>query len=114
MSASLDKSLDDIISSNKKSFKSKRPGAKFGAKGGNRVGKKIGGTNNNKKPIAKFNKPAAAAAAAAVPAIDLSYATKVNVSGLPKDLKHDNIKVCFSNWKSGIFSKLGEMGKILF
>ena len=33
MSASLDKSLDDIISSNKKSFKSKRPGAKFGAKG---------------------------------------------------------------------------------
>ena len=49
------------------------------------------------KPIAKFNKPAAAAVAAAVPAIDLSYATKVNVSGLPKDLKHDNIKVCFSN-----------------
>ena len=48
------------------------------------------------KPIAKFNKPAAAVAAA-VPAIDLSYATKVNVSGLPKDLKHDNIKVCFSN-----------------
>ena len=48
MSASLDKSLDDIISSNKKTFKSKRPGAKFGAKGGNRVGKKIGGTNNNK------------------------------------------------------------------
>ena len=46
------------------------------------------------KPIAKFNKPAAAVAAA-VPAIDLSYATKVNVSGLPKDLKHDNIKVCF-------------------
>ena len=97
MSASLDKSLDDIISSIKKTFKSKRPGAKFGAKGGNRVGKKIGGTNNNKKPIAKFNKPAAAAVAAAVPAIDLSYATKVNVSGLPKDLKHDNIKVCFSN-----------------
>lgn len=96
MSASLDKSLDDIISSNKKTFKSKRPGAKFGAKGGNRVGKKIGGTNN-KKPIAKFNRPAAAAAVAAVPTIDLSYATKVNVSGLPKDLKHDNIKVCFSN-----------------
>ncbi|EEQ44502.1 THO complex subunit 4 [Candida albicans P78042] len=102
MSASLDKSLDDIISSNKKTFKSKRPGAKFGAKGGNRVGKKIGGTNNNKKPIAKFNKPAAAAAAAAVPAIDLSYATKVNVSGLPKDLKHDNIKEFFQSQIGGV------------
>ncbi|KGQ92378.1 THO complex subunit 4 [Candida albicans L26] len=101
MSASLDKSLDDIISSNKKSFKSKRPGAKFGAKGGNRVGKKIGGTNNNKKPIAKFNKPAAAVAAA-VPAIDLSYATKVNVSGLPKDLKHDNIKEFFQSQIGGV------------
>ncbi|KAG8203478.1 hypothetical protein GWM34_01616 [Candida africana] len=102
MSASLDKSLDDIISSNKKTFKSKRPGAKFGAKGGNRVGKKIGGTNNNKKPIAKFNKPAAAAVAAAVPAIDLSYATKVNVSGLPKDLKHDNIKEFFQSQIGGV------------
>ncbi|AOW28477.1 THO complex subunit 4 [Candida albicans P57072] len=101
MSASLDKSLDDIISSNKKTFKSKRPGAKFGAKGGNRVGKKIGGTNNNKKPIAKFNKPAAAVAAA-VPAIDLSYATKVNVSGLPKDLKHDNIKEFFQSQIGGV------------
>ncbi|KAF6072263.1 RNA recognition motif family protein [Candida albicans] len=88
MSASLDKSLDDIISSNKKSFKSKRPGAKFGAKGGNRVGKKIGGTNNNKKPIAKFNKPAAAVAAA-VPAIDLN-------------LKHDNIKEFFQSQIGGV------------
>lgn len=103
MSASLDKSLDDIISSSRKSFKSRRPGAKVGAKGGNqnRVGKKVGGGSNNKKNIVKFNKksnapaaPAAAAAAASSPAFDLSYATKVNVSNLPKDLKHDNIKVC--------------------
>ena len=93
MSASLDKSLDDIISSNKKTFKSKRPGAKFGAKGGNRVGKKIGGTNNNKTN--SQIQQTCCCYAAAVPAIDLSYATKVNVSGLPKDLKHDNIKVCF-------------------
>ena len=48
MSASLDKSLDDIISSNKKTFKSKDQVLNLCAKGGNRVGKKIGGTNNNK------------------------------------------------------------------
>ena len=50
MSASLDKSLDDIISSSRKTFKSRRPGAKVGAKGGNqnRVGKKLGGSNNKK------------------------------------------------------------------
>ncbi|EMG50528.1 YRA1 RNA annealing protein YRA1 [Candida maltosa Xu316] len=108
MSASLDKSLDDIISSNRKSFKSKRPGSKIGAgKGGNnnRVGKKVGGSSNNKKSIVKFNRtptgPSKAAAAAA-PAFDLSYATKVNVSGLPKDLKHDNIKEFFQQQIGGV------------
>lgn len=95
MSASLDKSLDDIISSSRKTFKSRRPGAKVGAKGGNqnRVGKKLGGSNNKKNIVKSNKKPAAAAAP--TPAFDLSYATKVNVSGLPRDLKHENIKVCF-------------------
>lgn len=99
MSASLDKSLDDIISSSKKSFKSRRPSAKIGGARGNqnKVGKKLVG--NKTKKTATFKRPngpktAAAAAAAAVPAFDLSYATKVNVTGLPKDLKQDNIRVC--------------------
>lgn len=101
MSASLDKSLDDIISSSKKSFKSRRPSAKIGGARGNqnKVGKKLVG--NKTKKTATFKRPngpkpaaASAAAAAAVPAFDLSYATKVNVTGLPKDLKQDNIRVC--------------------
>ena len=101
MSASLDKSLDDIISSSKKSFKSRRPGAKIGGARGNqnKVGKKLVG--NKTKKVATFKRPngpkpstASAAAAAAVPAFDLSYATKVNVTGLPKDLKQDNVRVC--------------------
>ncbi|CAD1812160.1 RNA recognition motif family protein [Candida parapsilosis] len=109
MSASLDKSLDDIISSSKKSFKSRRPGAKIGggAKGNqNKVGKKLVG--NKTKKTATFKRPngpkpaAAAAAAAAVPAFDLSYATKVNVTGLPKDLKQDNIREFFQSQVGGV------------
>lgn len=96
MSASLDKSLDDIISSSKKTFKSRRPGAKVGAKSNqNKVGKKLTNGKAKKPATVSFNKPkAAAAVAAAAPAIDLSYATKVNVTGLPRDLKHDNVRVC--------------------
>ncbi|KAI3406150.1 YRA1 [Candida oxycetoniae] len=97
MSAALDKSLDDIISSSKKTFKSRRPGAKLGAKGSqNKVGKKLVGNKSRKPASVSFNRPNApksASAAVVVPAIDLSYATKVNVSGLPKDLKLDNVRV---------------------
>ncbi|KAI5970626.1 YRA1 [Candida margitis] len=110
MSASLDKSLDDIISSSKKSFKSRRPGAKVGGAKGtqNKVGKKLVG--NKVKKTATFKRPngprpgaaAAAAAAAAVPAFDLSYATKVNVTGLPKDLKQDNIREFFQSQVGGV------------
>ncbi|CAI5758630.1 unnamed protein product [Candida verbasci] len=90
MSASLDKSLDDII-------KSKPRTTKFGKK--SKVGKNL--TNKHKKPVgASFNRPKGpppAAAAAALPAFDLSYATKVNVSGLPKDLKQENVKEFFQS-----------------
>ncbi|RLV91819.1 RNA annealing protein YRA1 [Spathaspora sp. JA1] len=105
MSASLDKSLDDIISSSKKSsFRGRsRPGSKLGSGGVKRVGKKVGGTNN-KKAIVSFKKGAAgpAAAAAAAKAFDLSYATKVNVTGLPKDLKQENIKDFFQSQVGGV------------
>lgn len=84
--SSLDKSLDDIISS------TKRPARKFArSTKTNKVGKKVGAAS--KKTIVSFKKAAPAAAAAKV-SVDLSYATKVVVSGLPKDLKQDNIKVC--------------------
>ncbi|CAK9439448.1 uncharacterized protein LODBEIA_P35630 [Lodderomyces beijingensis] len=106
MSASLDKSLDDIISSTKKTFKSKRPDAKIGAgaKGNhNKVGKKLttGAVKSRKPTTVSFNRPNAPKAAAA-PEIDLSYATKVNVSGLPKDLKFDNVKEFFQSQVGGV------------
>ncbi|KAI5949518.1 YRA1 [Candida theae] len=108
MSASLDRSLDDIISSSKKSFKSRRPGAKIGGARGNqsKVGKKLVG--NKPKKIATFKRPSgpspklATAAAVATPAFDLSYATKVNVTGLPKDLKQDNIREFFQSQVGGV------------
>lgn len=84
--SALDKSLDDIIkSSGKKSIKPK----KFANKSKpTKVGKSLRTTQ--KKPVS-FKK----VAVAAKPTVDLSYATKVVVYGLPKDLKQDNIKVCF-------------------
>ncbi|RCK64611.1 RNA annealing protein YRA1 [Candida viswanathii] len=105
MSASLDKSLDDIISSSRKTFKSRRPGAKVGARAGgqNRVGKKVGGSNTKKAAIVKSNKKTSApVAAASTPAFDLTYATKVNVTGLPKDLKYDNVKDFFQQAVGGV------------
>lgn len=83
MSAALDKSLDDIISSTRKAKKvinKKKP-----------VGKGVG--KAQKKPIVSFkkDKPAPRPATAGV---DLTYATKVVAHGLPKDLKQENIKVC--------------------
>lgn len=86
--SALDKSLDDIISTSKKPFK----GKKFVNKkiSTNKVGKKVGASN--KKPIVSFKK--AAPAAKQEPSVDLSYATKVVVYGLPRDIKQDAIKVC--------------------
>ena len=83
---SLDKSLDDIISSSRKSIKSRRA-TRVGkvAKSGKSVG------SASKKPIVSFKKSTPVPKTAQV---DLSYATKVVVSGLPKDIRADAIKVC--------------------
>lgn len=81
MSAALDKSLDDIISSTRRAKKvaaKKKP-----------VGKGIG--KPQKKPIVAIKKTKPAPSS---PAVDLTYATKVVAHGLPRDLKQDNIKVC--------------------
>lgn len=85
--SSLDKSLDDIIKS-KKSVRSTKAGR--GASG--KVGKKVG--SSKKKPIVSFRKPTPSVPRDTAP-VDMSYATKVVVYGLPKDIKSDAIKVCF-------------------
>lgn len=84
MSAALDKSLDDIISSTRKA---KKAAAK------KTVGKGIGKAPKKQVVSFKKDKPAPKKTPAA-PAVDLTYATKVVAQGLPRDLKQDNIKVC--------------------
>lgn len=83
--SALDKSLDDIISNSRKTVRSKTRGTK------GKVGKRVG--SSNKKPIVSFKK-AAPPVSKKTPAVDVSYATKVVVYGLPKDLKADAVKVC--------------------
>lgn len=85
MSAALDKSLDDIISSTRKA---KKVAAKKKA-----VGKGVGKVQQKQAVSFKKDKPVAKKAAAA-PRVDLSYATKVVAQGLPRDLKQQNVKVC--------------------
>ena len=83
---SRDKSLDDIISSSRKSIKSRRA-TRVGKVA--KTGKSVGSAS--KKPIVSFKKSTPVPKTALV---DLSYATKVVVSGLPKDIRADAIKVC--------------------
>lgn len=94
MSNSLDKSLDDIISSGKKG---KKVGRKLQQQ------KKAAGklrsatlTPGGKAVAAKKQKAQTQRATAQVLSnqLDASMATKVIVDGLPKDLKSNMIKVC--------------------
>lgn len=82
--SALDQSLDEIISSKpKKQFKKKTNISK------SKVGKAVG------KPVKKqAGKPIKKVAAPSATILDASYATKVVVYGLPKDIKTDAIKVC--------------------
>lgn len=84
MSAALDKTLDDIISSTRKT-KKVAPKKKVVGKGVGKVQKK--------QQIVSFKK-AAKPAPAPRQALDVSYASKVVAHGLPRDLKQDAIKVC--------------------
>lgn len=81
--ASLDKSLDDIISSKKprKFTKSVKTG---------KAGKPVRNSKNliSKKPKAKVT------AEIKQRVLDATYATKVVVYGLPKDIHLDAIRVC--------------------
>lgn len=84
MSALLDKSLDEILSSSKKVNRRKT----------NRVGKKpvAKAALAKKTPTGPAKKPVVFPKSK--PVVDTSYATKVIVHNLPKDIKQDAIKVC--------------------
>ncbi|KAF7581525.1 putative RNA annealing protein [Clavispora lusitaniae] len=99
MSTALDKSLDDIISSSRKTKKVQANRKKT-------VGKAVGkgvGKAQKKQPVVTFKKSKPAAAPkAATPAIDLTYATKVVAHGLPRDLKQENVKDFFQSQIGGV------------
>lgn len=85
--SALDKSLDEILS--------EKPKRNFNNKKRATVGKAKVGKTSAAKPKGKASpKAAAPKAAPAKQVIDVSYATKVNVYNLPKDIKQDAIKVC--------------------
>lgn len=86
MSANLDKSLDEIIGSNKKPIRRATRG------GPKKVSKQING-NRRRGPAPIGPKRGAPIKAASL--LDAAYSTKVNVEGLPRDIKQDAVKVCF-------------------
>lgn len=86
MSANLDKSLDEIIGSNKKPIRRATRG------GPKKVSKQING-NRRRGPAPTGPKRGAPIKAASL--LDAAYSTKVNVEGLPRDIKQDAVKVCF-------------------
>lgn len=83
--SALDQSLDEIISSKPKRSTKSRTQAR-----GKGVSKQVTKPKAGVKKTPTGPKPA--------PVVDASYATKVIVYGLPKDIKQDAIKVCF--WES--------------
>lgn len=81
MSSAFDMGLDEILASkSKKNFRKKHISSKIGKK--QPVIKKLSG-NSVKKDVAP--NPASV--------LDASYATKVIVYGLPKDIKQEAVKV---------------------
>lgn len=91
MSANLDKSLDEIIGSSKKPVRA-RVGKRTLASGPKRATKQI------RRPIVGGNRrvraPVDGAATRVARLLDASREAKVNVEGLPRDIKQDAVKVC--------------------
>lgn len=87
MSANLDKSLDEIIGANKKAVRAR---INKRSQGPSRVSKQlrrspVGGNKNVRVPEA---------ASRVARLLDSSREAKVNVEGLPRDIKQDAVKVC--------------------
>lgn len=89
MSANLDKSLDEIIGANKKPVRAR---INKRTQGPSRASKQLrrptpGGNRNVRAPVA-------GAASRVARLLDSSREAKVNVEGLPRDIKQDAVKVC--------------------
>lgn len=97
MSASLEQSLDDIISSTRKAkkvvAKKKQPGKTAVKTAGKQLGKGVGKAQKKTNANVRAAKPVGPRKAAGT-TLDVSQATKVVAHGLPTDLKQDVVKVC--------------------
>ncbi|CUS21839.1 LAQU0S04e01970g1_1 [Lachancea quebecensis] len=94
MSANLDKSLDEIIGSNKK------PIRKTNKKAPKKVSKQIVGGGRRGASVAAVRQRAAPNKAASV--LEGAYGTKVSVEGLPRDIKQDAVREFFATQVGGI------------
>ena len=96
--SALDRSLDEIIKSSRKARKvtgqkKAAPTKKVGPTAGVTKKAKIVASRAPKKAPVVLKK---AKVAEVKQGFDLTYATKVVVSGLPRDIKIDGIRVCFA------------------
>lgn len=87
MSANLDRSLDEIIGSSKKQARSRVNKRSAGPK---KVSKQI----RRQPGVGKRVKAPVDGAARMAKLLDASKEAKVNVEGLPRDIKQDAVKVC--------------------
>lgn len=89
MSANLDKSLDEIIGSNKKPVRARINKRTQAPKRASKQVRRpvIGGNQRNRAPVT-------GAASRVARLLDSSREAKVNVEGLPRDIKQDAVKVC--------------------
>lgn len=85
MSANLDKALDEIIDSQKKPVR--RPNKNAPRK----VAKSVT-AGRRRGPAAGVRKSVPVERATSM--LEAAYATKVNVEGLPRDIKEDAVRVC--------------------
>ncbi|CAI4057472.1 hypothetical protein SUVZ_02G4940 [Saccharomyces uvarum] len=105
MSANLDKSLDEIIGSSRPGGNRVRVGGTRG-NGPKRVGKQINtqrrNVPNRNGPIRKNVRPPPNAVARVAKLLDTSREVKVNVEGLPRDIKQDAVREFFASQVGGV------------
>lgn len=89
MSGNLDRSLDEIIGSSKKQVRSRVNKRTGGPKKVSKQVRRQAGPGKNVKPPAD-----GASVARMARLLDTSNEAKVNVEGLPRDIKQDAVKVC--------------------
>ncbi|SCU79899.1 LADA_0B03906g1_1 [Lachancea dasiensis] len=94
MSANLDKSLDEIIGTNKK------PIRKTNKKAPKKVSKQVAGGNRRGASVAGVRPRAAPGKSASV--LEQAYGTKVSVEGLPRDIKQDAVREFFASQVGGV------------